>query len=84
MPKKYAYSETTQVHVTSVQLGYMRVRVKDAQDEYMLIPVWDVYGYNDEMSQINGKPKINPQYFIETLLTINAADGSVIDRNLGY
>lgn len=77
-------TEITKVQATSIQLGYMRVRVKDTQDQYMLIPVWDVYGYNDETSWMNGKQKLNPQNHIETLLTINAIDGSNIDRNLGY
>ncbi len=75
----------TFVQVTNVQLGLARVRIKDAKDDYMLIPVWDVYGYNDATSPyISGKAKTNPQDLIETLLTVNAMDGSVIDRSLGY
>ena len=88
LPKKYTnlkFTEATQVHVTGVELGLARVRIKDAQDDYMLIPVWDVYGYNDETSPyISGLAKTNPQNLIETLLTVNAMDGSVIDRNVGY
>jgi hypothetical protein len=88
LPKTYTnlkYSVATQVHVTSVELGLARVRIKDAADDFMLIPVWDVYGYSDETSPyISGLAKTNPQNFIQTLLTINAMDGSVIDRMLGY
>ncbi|MHB1313950.1 MAG: DUF6034 family protein [Christensenellales bacterium] len=88
LPISYAYpkgnAKTTQVHVTSIQLGYMRARVKDTQDEYMLMPIWDVFGYNDQTNSITGKAKTNPQNFIETMMTVNAMDGSVIDRRLGY
>ncbi len=87
LSKKYAYpagkTKTTQVHITDIRLGYMRARVKDTQNDYMLIPVWDVNGYTDQTS-MDGKAKINPENFIETLLTFNAMDGSVIDRRLGY
>ncbi|MHB1313926.1 MAG: DUF6034 family protein [Christensenellales bacterium] len=87
LPKKYAgkaLSETTLVHVNSMKLEYMRVRVKDSQTDYMLIPVWNVYGYNNTTSFPGGKPKLNPQNYTETLLTINATDGSVIDAYKGY
>ncbi len=89
LPIRYVYmsrgTEVTQVYATGIQLGYMRVRVKDTQNDYMLVPVWEVYGYTDETSwMFSGKEKTNPQNFIETLLTLNAMDGSVIDRNLGY
>ncbi|MHB1313925.1 MAG: DUF6034 family protein [Christensenellales bacterium] len=77
-------SVANQVHVTSIKLEYMRVRIKDTQDGFMLIPVWSVYGYNNATDVMGGKPKINPQYFTETLLTINATDGSVVDAYKGY
>jgi hypothetical protein len=37
---KYVAKEgITEVHVTRVELAYMRARIKDTQDGYMLIPV---------------------------------------------
>ncbi len=89
VPKAYVYSKmgtkTTEVHVTDIELGLTRVRIKDTANDFMLIPTWTVYGYNDETSWMySGKAKTNPQNFIETLLTLNAMDGSVIDRHLGY
>ncbi len=89
LPIKYAAKEgITQVHVTSVELNYMRARIKDTQDGYMLVPVWDVYGYNDQPRPkefgYGGPPKANPEDFLETLLTISAIDGSVMNRNFGY
>jgi hypothetical protein len=86
LPIKYAAREgVTQVHVTRIELNYMRARIKDTQDGYMLLPVWDVIGYNDEPLTGTAKgPKANPEDFLETLLTISAIDGSVLDRRLGY
>jgi hypothetical protein len=86
LPIKYAAIEgITQVHVTSIELNYMRARIKNTQDGYMLLPVWDVIGYTDEPLTGAAKgPKANPEDFLETLLTISAIDGSVLDRRLGY
>jgi hypothetical protein len=89
LPITYAAKEgVTEVHVTRIELNYMRARIKDMQDGYMLLPVWDVIGYTDEpfkniwTDEVG--PKANPEDFLETLLTINAMDGSVLDRRLGY
>jgi hypothetical protein len=86
---KYAAKEgITEVHVTRVELNYMRARIKDTQDGYMLVPVWDVIGYTDQPihNPFDGTdgPRVNPQDFLETLLTISAIDGSVLDRQHGY
>ena len=53
--------------------------------ERYLLPVWDFmgYDYNDEIdnsSQIGHKAWFSAQ----SLLTINAIDGSIIDRDAGY
>jgi hypothetical protein len=89
LPITYAAMESvTEVHITRVELNYMRARIKDTQDGYMLIPVWDVIGYTDEpiKNPFDGTTgaRVNPEDFLETLLTISAIDGSVLDRQLGY
>lgn len=69
-------------------LGLAKVAQKNSE-KYMLIPVWDFFGYiiykyvpgiaeTDENNEIIYK---HPEY---SFLTINAIDGSIIDRNLGY
>lgn len=69
-------------------LGLAKVAQKNS-DKYMLIPVWDFFGYityeyvagiaeTDENNEITYR---QAEY---SFLTINAIDGSVIDRNLGY
>ena len=71
------------VHITRLELGLMRVRSEDAQNEYRLIPVWDVIGYED-VDRITGVANPDPQNHIETLLTLNAVDGSTVDRDMGF
>ncbi len=71
--------------VERICLSYMKVKKKDAPNERYLLPVWDFmgYDYNDEIdnsSQIGHKAWFSAQ----SLLTINAIDGSIIDRDAGY
>ena len=65
--------------ITKVKLGLMRIKAKGSFDEGLLVPVWDFWGHSvwewqDETSDFGE----------EILLTINAIDGSMIDRELGY
>ena len=53
--------------------GMMRVQNPDSEEEYTLIPVWDVFAYNPDDT-----------LGTRSLMTINAMDGSIISRNTGY
>ncbi len=57
------------INVSEIRLGYMRVKNKNKQDEFTMVPVWDF------ISDLYGKSSI---------LTVNAIDGSVLDRRYGY
>lgn len=57
------------INVNEIRLGYMRVKNKDKQDEFTMVPVWDF------ISDLYGK---------SSLITVNAVDGSVMDRRYGY
>jgi len=78
--------------IEEVRLGLMRTVRKDRPGEYLLIPVWDFYGYevNKCAEQEYQGPKLdeNNEYTIHqpgrSYLTVGAIDGSVIDRGLGY
>jgi hypothetical protein len=70
----------------------MRVAQKDNPHEFLLIPVWDFYGYvelaynNQSESQyvLDENNMHNYRNHRYSFLTINAIDGSIIDRSLGY
>lgn len=84
-PLAYMHMEnplTIGVEIARVQLGYMRVRCQDAPDKLQLIPVWDFYGTLTRYN--NGKPHYPESTPCNSLLTINAVDGTVIDRGYGY
>ena len=68
----------TTYYVNRVHLGLMRIKAKDTRGEGLLVPVWDFWGTRDF-------PADSGEYVDEQiLLTVNAIDGTVIDRNLGY
>ena len=68
------------ITVTAVRLGLMRIIEKDNNDTAYLVPVWDFFGTYDS----DGGTLVIGEDGYESLLTINAVDGSVIDRTLGY
>ena len=84
--------------IERAKLGFMNVARQGHEGEYMLIPVWDFYGY-DTMTFENPniekelQLKLNENgeseskdfdYPNQTFLTINAIDGSIVDRFLGF
>ncbi len=76
--------------ITGVRLSYARVNKKDGSD-YYLLPVWDFLGYVDilnwsddpaENDAMNRDRRAAQWY--SSFLTVNAIDGSIIDRNKGW
>jgi len=69
--------------IDEVRLGYMRVMEKGNCMEGRMVPVWDFFG-----SKTNHYPDAQEPYVVsgpyESWLTINAMDGTIIDRELGY
>ena len=65
--------------ITKVKLGLMRIKAKGSFDEGLLVPVWDFWGHS--VWEWQGETS---DFGEEILLTINAIDGSMIDRELGY
>lgn len=60
------------VRISTIRLGMMRIKEKDNNDEYLMVPAWSMYGYVD--SSMTEEP----------LVVLNALDGSVINVDLGY
>lgn len=75
-------SESAEKYViTTVRLGLMGIREKDSETG-LLIPVWDFLGYSESQY---GKSVVSlDTNELESFLTVNAIDGSIIDRSLGY
>ena len=73
------------VNVDRVELNLMRIRDKNNYSEGTLIPVWDFWA----KTSVSPEDESNRNYvdtsaYYEVVLTINAIDGTVIERELGY
>ena len=66
------------VTVSDICLGYARVLKQDETGVGLLVPAWDFFG---TVSYEDSKAYAQPN---ASLLTINAVDGSIIDRSRGY
>ena len=63
------------IEIDRVVLGYARISEADSYDTGLMVPVWDFQGKKTDEYGTEYKGGI---------MTINAIDGSVIDRSLGY
>lgn len=71
------------VTIDAIRLSYMRVSERDKNYTGLLVPVWDFYG--TELWHPEGGEDYTSFYDPDSsLLTINAVDGTIIDRNVGY
>jgi hypothetical protein len=76
---------TLTLDVQQIRLSLLRVQKPDSEDFYLL-PVWDFLGYVEyDWDMTPGDRAVSQNFFRNmSILTINAIDGSVIDRYLGY
>ena len=85
------YKDKTVVNINNIRLGYMQVKQKNNANKFMFIPVWDFFGtseshftYSIPGWSIDEDGWLKQDNLAKSFITINAIDGSVIDRNLGY
>ena len=74
------------INITEVRLGLARIWEQNNLKNGLLIPVWDFFGTRTVyFEDKDGQPKsYTDQWPGQTLLTVNAIDGSIIDRSEGY
>lgn len=70
-------NDNNALYIDRIELGYMCVQMKDDPARYQLIPVWDFFG-----SRTMGDDTFEEYNY--PYITINAIDGTIIDRNYGY
>lgn len=80
------YSKGKTFDIDRVTLGYMRVYDPGADSASgLLVPVWDFFGKGTDYAVYQEEEYVNVQDDPRSsFMTINAADGTVIDRTLGY
>ncbi len=67
--------------IREIRFGYMAVKQSESIGGYRYIPVWDFYGVHWPLYE---NTTSYPDTFDTPEFTINAIDGTVIDRNMGY
>lgn len=81
------YAEAQQINVSRITFGYTRIYEPAASSQTgILVPAWDFFGgrttqYKDEDGNVQTYENYDDTI---SLITINAIDGSIIDRELGY
>lgn len=74
--------------INEVRLGYMRVREKGNVQEAAMVPVWDFIGTQkvtySEITYGGEEVFYDESSVFTSALTINALDGTIIDRGSGY
>lgn len=78
------YEAERTYHIRKIRLGYSRIYDPSTDnDTGLLVPVWDFFGGFD--SDWEGQVSTNSgEHSTQSFLTINAIDGTVINRALGY
>jgi len=77
-----AFFDKTEVHINRIELGLTKLLMKDSKDNYKLIPTWSFMGYETSVSRPT-QERVNIGAEI-CFITINAIDGTIIDRGLMY
>ncbi len=73
------YEDSRTYQIDRITFGYTRIYEPSTDNRQgVLVPAWDFFGSFEVPGRENNK---TPN---QSFLTINGADGSVIDRNLGY
>lgn len=75
--EKNRLTYTNSWHITEIRLGYMPVLVKDGGGTWELRPVWDFFGIRTMPFSVDDSP-------CNVALTIDAINGTIIDRSYGY
>lgn len=70
-----------QIDIDRIVLGYAQVSEPDSYSTGLLVPVWDFIGSVTRAASKDGIPRTEENI---SCLTINAIDGSIVDRELGY
>jgi len=77
-----AYGSKAEIGINTIKLGMMRVMKKNEPGKYLYVPVWDFLGNRTDMDE-TGRTHALP-FGDQSYATINAIDGSFINRDWGY
>ena len=86
LSKSWTFPATKKIiHINSVKYGLTRISIKNQKDEYRYVPSWTFFGHEETTKYMaDGEKNTTTKIPFAAYLTINAIDGSIIDRKQGY
>lgn len=90
LPSAFYEADKKTINIDRIALTMERIKKQDSQDAYLIVPAWNFYGTEvTNYNKIKDAEKIEDlviecKIFSHSYLTINAIDGSIIDRTKGY
>lgn len=83
--EKNGFDVIHNLDVDKVELNLLRIRDKDSTTEGTIVPVWDFWATTKARSaDEEHRSLVYDGAYYKVVLTINAIDGTVVDRSLGY
>lgn len=78
--------EYKEVHIKidEIRLRYMHVPLRDNPSAFQMVRVWDFYDNAVLDHSLKGNRTVRWDHAYNSLMTINAVDGTAIDRDYGY
>ena len=87
-PLRHAYLESSykdnHIRIDRITLGSMVVLSRSGSGYCEIIPVWDFFGTAEMREEKDGEVIVTWDHPYQSLLTINALDGTIVDRSYGY
>ena len=71
------------IQVDQIRFGLTRVTEQNKRNSGLMVPCWDFFGTVTYAMESDGQTKLYEDGPVP-ILTINAIDGSIINRSLGY
>lgn len=83
--EKNGFVVINNIDIDKVSLNMMRIRDKNNYEQGLLVPVWDFWGtISYELEDEAYRDVVYNGKYYSIHLTVNAIDGTIIDRELGY
>lgn len=83
--EKNGFNVIHNIDIDDVSLNMMRIRDKGNFENGLLVPVWDFWGtISYELEDEAYRDVVYNGKYYSIHLTVNAIDGTIIDRELGY
>lgn len=88
LKSKYIWNENSQIisvsiDVNDMKLALMQSKIPNNTSQYIVIPVWKFYGQITYVFEKSNEPIIY-DYTVDSIITLDAQKGSIIDTKQGY